>query len=130
MSVLTKAPDKSRVGKKFTYRLDIHQGGPEHGTGITVTDTLDDSLVFLSATSSQGTCSESDGKVVCELGEMAVFTDAWVKITVMATKAGTVSNHALVDVNEYDADLSNNESTHQTSIRAPKVKAKGKNRYV
>lgn len=129
MSIHTTAPWDSRVGETYIYRLRIHQGGPEHGTGITVTNKLDEELVFLSAASSQGECSESNGKVVCDLGEMAVFTNAWVKIKVLAIKTGMADNHAEVEVNEYDADLSNNVSTVGTDIGAYKDKGK-KHRYI
>jgi uncharacterized repeat protein (TIGR01451 family) len=121
MSVVTKVKQKRGViGKRLTYRLTINQGGPEHGTGITVTDRLDPTVMFIKAIPTLGACEHENGKIECLLGEMSPGDKAYITIVVMPTRAGKISNRAEVDVNEYDAVQENNTFVRKTRIVAPR----------
>ena len=64
---------------------------------------------FVSATSSVGQCSESDGEVVCRLGTLASGASATVQIVVTADSAGSITLEALATADQTDVDASNNE---------------------
>jgi uncharacterized repeat protein (TIGR01451 family) len=52
----------------MTYTLTVTNNGPD--AGVTVTDQLPPSVSFVSATLSQGSCSQSSGIVTRNLGTM------------------------------------------------------------
>ena len=58
---------------------------PPFATGVQVTDTLPSGVTYVSATPSQGTCSETSGTVTCPLGTIASGQGATVDITVHPT---------------------------------------------
>src|SRR5205823_1739761 len=64
---LTDAPDPLKEGTDVTYTLTVGNAGPDTATGVLLTDALDPSTTFVSASPNQGTCLESPGTVTCDL---------------------------------------------------------------
>jgi uncharacterized repeat protein (TIGR01451 family) len=113
----TDSPDPVGVGDNLTYTLLVENIGPSDGTGVTVTDNLPFGFTFVSAISTQGTCSESFGTVTCTLGDLANGASVTVTIIVTPTTAGTMtSNTASLVGNESDPDTSNNTDTVVTTV--------------
>ncbi len=94
--LLTKkaAPQILTGGGPITYTLAITNEGPSIVTGAIVTDNFPPALNFVSATSTAGACSYSNGIVTCNIGELG--TNASVKITIaaLAPAAGASTNTA------------------------------------
>jgi uncharacterized repeat protein (TIGR01451 family) len=116
------APDPVALGGSLTYTLTVTNNGPDPSTDSTVTDTLPPGVTFVSATPSQGACSEAAGTVTCTLGPLAVGASSatiQIVVTVDATALSPLSDTATVTGVETDPVAANNSATAETMISAP-----------
>jgi uncharacterized repeat protein (TIGR01451 family) len=115
------APDPVAVGGSLTYTLTVTNNGPDPSTDSSVTDTLPPGVTFVSATPSQGACSEAAGTVSCTLGSLALGASATIQIvvTVDATALSPLSETATVTGAETDPAAANNSATAETMISLP-----------
>ena len=116
------APDPVALGGSLTYTLTVTNNGPDPSTDSTVTDTLPPGVTFVSATPSQGACSEAPGTVTCTLGPLAVGASSatiQIVVTVDATALSPLSDTATVTGVETDPVAANNSATAETMISAP-----------
>lgn len=111
---VTKAddPDPVAAGTNVTYTIGIANAGPDPATGVTLTDDLPDTLILVSATPSQGTCTGN----VCSLGSIANGASASVTIVARATRTGMVTNTASVSAGEGDPDGTDNIAVEDTQV--------------
>jgi len=116
--IKTDAPDPVTVGNNLTYTIVVSNNGPETGTGVTLTDTLPSSVTYVSATSTQGTCSRSGSTVTCSIGTLSNGASATVTIVVTPTTAGTITNTASATCNETDTNSGNNTAIATTTVNA------------
>jgi len=114
----TATPDPVGIGSSLTYTAQVANQGPQDATGVIFTDTLPNNVNFVSATSSQGTCANSNSIVTCTVGALASPLDFTVKIVVTPTAAGTLNNSMNVAANETDPVPANN-SAMQTTTAVP-----------
>ena len=114
--VKSGSPDRVHTGGNLTYTIVVTNGGPATSTGVTLADLLPRDVSFVSATSTQGTCSEAHGTVTCNLGSMVEDASATVTITVKVTALRAIFNTARVTGNESDPDNSNNASAVTTTV--------------
>ena len=77
---LEKTGGTAIAGGTVTWTLVVSNGGPSAATGVTLEDPLPPGLTFVSATPSQGACSEAGGTVSCALGTIASGASAQVTI--------------------------------------------------
>src|SRR5207302_310716 len=103
------------VAEPFDYSLVITNHGPITATGVVVTDPLPANFAFVSATSTQGSCSGTT-IVTCNIGMM--LNGASVTITIRGTPgvAGPMTNTATVAANEPESLTSNNSSTAAVNV--------------
>lgn len=121
----TDSPDPVPAGSELIYTIVATNNGPDTASGVTVTDPLPAGMSFLSAESTQGSCSESSGTVACNLGTLASHGTATVTIRVRPIAAGNASNTATITSNEGDPDLGNNAATASTTVQAIRGDANG-----
>ena len=113
------APDPALVGGTLVYTLTESNVGPTVADGVTVTDTLPAGVVFVSATSTRGSCSQSSGVVTCTFASLPSGATASQTITVTPTQPGTITNSASVAASApSDPDTSNNAATTSTTVNA------------
>lgn len=130
---LTKSnsPDPVTTGGALAYSIQVTNTGPDAATNVIVTDNLPKGVSFVSAVSTQGSCSvkgKSNGQALtCALGTLsssagpavynATATPVTITIRVLAPqKAGTVSNTASVTSDLRDPNSKNNSATATTRV--------------
>jgi uncharacterized repeat protein (TIGR01451 family) len=112
---MTDFPDPVKKRRNLTYAISVVNNGPDAASGVTVTDILPPDIIFVSASSSQGSCSGTV-TVTCNLGNLASGGNANVTIVIKPKFPGTVSNTASVNGNDADPDGGNNSVTTSTTV--------------
>lgn len=113
----TDTSDPVRPGERFDYLVSVTNEGPGAASNVTVSDQVVGPGTVVSATASQGTCSQSvHNGVVCNLGTLAAGETAVVTITVQADIPGQFVNEAEVSSVPSDRDATNNRDVEQTSV--------------
>lgn len=120
------APTTVAVGAPVTYTITITNNGPSSATGVTFTDVLPLGLSgapVTVTTPSQGSCSQSQATITCNLGSLANGATATVTITATANGAatGTLVNTPSVAANETDPNTANNSATANITVSAGSV---------
>src|SRR5204862_3551352 len=104
---LAGPPDPVPVGSDVVYTLTAGNAGPDPATGVSLTDALDPTTAFVSASPDQGTCQESSGTVTCDLGSLDAGAVTTVQVEVATTQPGTITVTANVHGDQADPDSSN-----------------------
>lgn len=106
------------VGQDFSYTITVTNGGPSTATNVTLTDTLPPGVIFVSVTSSQGSCNHVAGVVTCNLGTIPSGGTATVTITIQPTVSniGTILNVAEVTTEALDPDPTDNQADEPTQV--------------
>ena len=117
---LTKidSSDPVIVGDVFAYTMSVTNNGPGTANGVVVSDTLPAGVTFIQAAPSQGACS-STTTVTCNLGSLTNGATATVKLYVIPTAAGVLSNTASVTGTNSDPNNANNQATESTTVNLP-----------
>jgi uncharacterized repeat protein (TIGR01451 family) len=119
---LTKSdsPDPSLVGGEVTYTLTAANNGPAASSAATVTDTLPSQSTFVSASITQGSCSQAGGTVTCGLGPMVVGSSATITIKVNGPSSPVLmTNTASISGPESDPNPGNNSPSATTDVQNP-----------
>lgn len=114
---MTYSPELIKAGSFLTYTIDIVNNGPLDATGVTLTDSLPESVDFLSVSSTRGICSQSGREVTCNIDSLASGDRVTVTIVVHATQEGRITNKAWVTGNEIDRVPGNNTAILQIRVR-------------
>jgi uncharacterized repeat protein (TIGR01451 family) len=113
----TDAPDPIAFGGQITYTITVTNHGPDALTTTTLTDDLPESN-FVSATPTQGDCSQSAGIVTCNLGGIASGASATVTVVIQGGLGPSLANVVSVSGNLTDPNPANNSDTETTTILA------------
>ena len=112
------SPDPVGVNQALSYSLIIDNLGPDDATDVVLVDTLPATVIFESAISSQGICSEAGGTVTCDLGMINDAANATVDIIVLAPpSAGSITNNAVVSTSAIDSDTANDSASETTTVQ-------------
>ncbi len=112
-------PEPVYLGSNLVYTITVTNNGPSAATNVIVNHTLPPSVVFVSATSSQGSATHSAGTVVCNIGKMEFASVVTITVTVTPAATGTISSSATVTSNESDTDLFNNTANFTSHVNPP-----------
>ena len=118
----TDFPAIVAVGGAFTYSLTVINNGPSQVTGVVLTSRLPGRVIFQSATSTQESCIESNGTVLCHLGALDVGAQAVITMPV-ETRFGfetvIIANLVNVTGSEFDPSTLNNTEVEETTVQGP-----------
>jgi len=105
------------AGAPLTYTLTLTNHGALDATGILLTDTLPDSVTFLSALPA-GDCAAAEQVVTCSLGSLAAnaSTQVSIQVQIAPSAAGALVNAATVNSNEPDLYPLNNTATATLTV--------------
>jgi uncharacterized repeat protein (TIGR01451 family) len=102
------------VGDTITYTITLTNNGPDPATNVTVQDTLQPGVMFVSATPSQGSYSNTSG--VWTVGTVNPGTPLTLTITATVTEPNPAVNRATIaHSDQFDPDTSNNSATAETN---------------
>ena len=108
------------VGSNLTYTITVTNIGPGIAFGTMVTDTPPDSVVFISATPSQGACvTDVFGRVICNLQDLTNGTTASISLLVDPSSSASLTNLAEASAFSPDPSLANNTATNIDSALVP-----------
>jgi uncharacterized repeat protein (TIGR01451 family) len=111
-------PDPTTPGTNVSLVVTTVNSGPSPATGVMLTTTLPSGPNFISATTSQGSCTGT-ATVTCNLGMVASGANATVTIVIKPTAAGVYSTNASVSATEADPVTTNNTVTETTTVASP-----------
>jgi uncharacterized repeat protein (TIGR01451 family) len=122
---IVKTVDKASVvkGSNVTYTLTVTNNGPVTDTNVQVADALPAGVTYVSASSSQGTCSGT-AVVQCNIGTMTNGQKVTITIVVNTVNTGTIANTATVVGALPETTLTNNTSGVSIDVTAPPVPPK------
>ncbi len=115
----TPSPVVVNLGSNLLSTITVTNLGPNNANAVVLSNTLPAGLNFLSATSSQGTCTNYGGIVVCSLGTVTNGTIASVQIHALAVTAGDWTNVAVVSSTTLDPVPGNNTVLGSISVNSP-----------
>ena len=116
---MTDTPNPVVIGSNLVYTITVTNFGPNAGKDVVMSQVLPASVIFLSAVSSQGSCSYVGGTVTCDLGAMDPGTTATINVAVTTTAPGVIFSTASVLSTDTDPDPSNNSATVSTRVLIP-----------
>ena len=113
----TDSVDPVVAGEALTYLLSISNAGPSTATGVAITDTLPNGVIYTSASSG---CTYNAGSrtVRCNPGEVGAgsVTSATIHVQVDPATTGSLLNQAIVSTLDTDTNASNNTAQATTII--------------
>ena len=112
----TDLQDPITVGGQITYVISVANQGTGEATGVSMTDSLPEQTIFVSASVTQGTCNDAEGVVTCQLGQLNVDQSATSTIVVITVSTGVLSNTATASSNETDLDDTDNTDSEDTAV--------------
>ncbi|MCA9121123.1 MAG: DUF11 domain-containing protein [Planctomycetaceae bacterium] len=123
--IKVSTPGPITAGEDIEYTLEAYNLGPSDARQFILGDTLPAPLVFVSATSTQGTCDYVNGVVICDIGYLAAGQHEFVTIVAYvppSTPDGTViENTACITDCGHDILHDNDCSTVRNTVRAQSV---------
>src|SRR6185295_14881832 len=120
LATITDSPDPVRGGDELHYTASAKNlVGPDPASGATLSVNLPANVFFVSATPTQGSCSQSAGVVTCNFGGLAVGGSASVDIDVEPNNVitnTTITATANATANETDPVPGNNSASTTTTV--------------
>lgn len=116
---MTDNPDPAIIGSNLVYTLTVTNKGPNLAHGVVVTQNLPPSTVFVSATPSQGSASQSRGVVTATLGNLDAGASATISVVVLPTTAGTITSTANATSVDPELNPADNSATATTVVFGP-----------
>jgi uncharacterized repeat protein (TIGR01451 family) len=114
--VESATPTNATVGGNLAFVFTVTNNGPAAATAVSLVDTLPSGVTFSSSGASQGTVSQTNGKVTASVGTLNSGQSATVTIAVTPTATGTVTNSGTVTSAVPDPFLTNNTASTTVTV--------------
>ena len=99
----------------ITWTMVVTNNGPSTATGVTITDPMPAGNTFVSATSSQGTCT--GGAILnCTIGTMTAGQSVTITLVTTPSTAGTQTNTVNVSGSRPETNTGNNSATATVEV--------------
>lgn len=125
LAVTLAAPSLLALGRDLTATASVSNAGPADAAGVVLIAPLPPNVLFVSAVSSQGSCQELDGNVVCALGMLPVGAAATVTLILTPTEAVSLICTASARSELVDGNGANDAAAAGTDVLAPPVIVQG-----
>jgi uncharacterized repeat protein (TIGR01451 family) len=104
---------------RVTITAVIANGGPGSASAVSLSDTLNSKLSYVSASSTAGSCAYASGSrtVTCSIGALASGAQGTVTIVADAAGHGNVTNTTSVSSTTPDSNLANNSAIASIKLR-------------
>ena len=114
---VTQSATLTRSG--VTITAVVTNGGPGSASAVTLSDTLNSKLSYVSSSTTVGACAYASGSrtVTCSIGTLANAAQATVTIVANAAGHGNVSNVVTVTSTTTDPNTANNTATASIKLR-------------
>jgi uncharacterized repeat protein (TIGR01451 family) len=113
---ISASPEPLSVTQTLTYTVTLQNLGPENATNVVLTNTLPSTVNFVSVASNEGTCTEANLVVICNISKLVSGDTLVATIAVVPTTPGTITNSATATANESDPNTGNNTASHSTVV--------------
>jgi uncharacterized repeat protein (TIGR01451 family) len=110
------APSTLMVASNVTFTIVLTNRGPSAASSVVFSDPLPAAFAFVSAQSSQGTCSYANGVVTCSLPSLASGSSVTITIVGRAVLDGISANIASVTSSSADLSLPNNSASASVTV--------------
>jgi uncharacterized repeat protein (TIGR01451 family)/uncharacterized delta-60 repeat protein len=101
-------PEPAVLGNPVTYHIAVTNRGPDAATNVVVTDFVPAGMLFISATTSQGTYDYTNQTVTFNVGTLFRFGSATMTVTVMPQVSGLFTNEVTATSDLADLTGGNN----------------------
>jgi uncharacterized repeat protein (TIGR01451 family) len=99
----------------ITWTMVVTNNGPSTATGVKVSDPMPAGNTFVSATSTQGTCT-GGATLNCDIGTMAAGASVTITLVTTPSAEGTQTNTAVVSGDRPETNVANNTATATVEI--------------
>jgi uncharacterized repeat protein (TIGR01451 family) len=116
---ITKAgsPAEQTLGEgNITWTIVVTNHGPDADTGVTITDPMPAGNTFVSATSTQGTCT-GGAVLTCNIGTMAAGASVTITLVTKPSAAGNQVNTVTVSGNRPETNTGNNQASATVLVK-------------
>jgi len=102
----------------ITWTIVVTNNGPDTDTGVTIADPMPAGNTFVSATTTQGTCT--GGAILhCSIGTMAAGASVTIALTTTPSTAGNQANTVTVVGDRPETNTANNTASATVLVVAP-----------
>jgi uncharacterized repeat protein (TIGR01451 family) len=110
------SPASQKLGAgNITWTMVVTNNGPDTATGVTISDPMPAGNTFVSATTTQGSCT--GGAILnCTLGTILKGGTVTITLVTTPTAAGTVTNTVTVVGNEHESNTANNTASASVQV--------------
>jgi uncharacterized repeat protein (TIGR01451 family) len=115
----TGSPATQDLGQgNITWTMVVTNNGPDTDTGVKIADPMPSGNTFVSATTTQGTCT--GGPILnCNLGTMAAGATVTITLVTTPSLTGTQTNTVTVVGDRPEMNTANNQATATVNVTAP-----------
>lgn len=113
---ISATPEPVSVTQNLTYMVQAINSGPQDATNMVLKNTLPAGVNFISATSSQGSCTQANLVVTCNISKLVSGDSLTASIIVIPTATGSADDTASASATETDTLLANNSASHTTHV--------------
>ena len=115
------APDPVVVGYSLTNTVVVTNSGPGTALNAVLTEPLPPGAGFIAARSSStvGVITQTNGAVICALGDLSSNASATVTIVLTNSTIGLMTNSVFLGSDSYDPIRTNNSATYVATVVSP-----------